>query len=68
MLRKESTRLWEQAEEDLDTADKLLQVKKYYASVFFSEQAAEKAPLPTQCQRNCMMPPQLRCISSYPER
>ena len=43
MLRKESTRLWEQAEEDLDTADKLLQVEKYYASVFFSEQAAEKA-------------------------
>jgi len=42
-MRKESSRLWEQAREDLDTADKLLQVGKYYASVFFSEQAAEKA-------------------------
>ena len=42
-MRKESVRLWEQAEEDLDTADKLLGVRKYYASVFFSEQAAEKA-------------------------
>jgi HEPN domain-containing protein len=42
-MRKESSRLWEQAEEDLDTAEKLLDVGKYYASVFFSEQAAEKA-------------------------
>ena len=42
-MRKESARLWEQAREDLDTADKLLTVGKYYASVFFSEQAAEKA-------------------------
>jgi len=42
-MRKESSRLWEQAEEDLDTAEKLLVVGKYYASVFFSEQAAEKA-------------------------
>jgi len=42
-MRKESSRLWGQAHEDLDTADKLLGVGKYYASVFFSEQAAEKA-------------------------
>lgn len=42
-MRKEASRLWEQALEDLDTAKKLLEVKKYYASVFFSEQAAEKA-------------------------
>jgi len=42
-MRRESARLWEQAREDLDTADKLLSVEKYYASVFFSEQAAEKA-------------------------
>ncbi|HUV46420.1 MAG TPA: HEPN domain-containing protein [Dehalococcoidia bacterium] len=39
-MRKESIRLWEQAQEDFDTADKLLGVSKYYASVFFSEQAA----------------------------
>ena len=42
-MRKESARLWEQAQEDLDTAIKLLNLKKYYASVFFSEQASEKA-------------------------
>ena len=42
-MRKESVRLWEQAQEDLDTANKLLAIGKYYASVFFSEQAAEKA-------------------------
>jgi HEPN domain-containing protein len=40
--RRESARLWEQAQEDLDTADKLIRVQKYYASAFFSEQAAEK--------------------------
>ena len=32
-----------QAEEDLDTARVLMEQKKYYASVFFSQQAAEKA-------------------------
>ena len=42
-MRKEVSRLWEQALEDFDTAKKLLEVGKYYASVFFSEQAAEKA-------------------------
>jgi HEPN domain-containing protein len=42
-MRKKSNRLWEQAQEDLDTAAKLLEIGKYYASVFFSEQAAEKA-------------------------
>jgi len=42
-MRKEVSRLWEQALEDLDTAKKLLEVEKYYASVFFAEQAVEKA-------------------------
>lgn len=42
-MRKEVSRLWEQALEDFDTAEKLLEVEKYYVSVFFSEQAAEKA-------------------------
>jgi HEPN domain-containing protein len=42
-MRKEVSRLWEQALEDLDTAKKLIEVEKHYASVFFSEQAAEKA-------------------------
>ncbi len=42
-MRKEVSRLWEQALEDFDTAEKLLEVEKYYASVFFAEQAAEKA-------------------------
>ncbi len=42
-MRKEVSRLWEQALEDFDTAEKLLEVEKYYASVFFAEHAAEKA-------------------------
>jgi HEPN domain-containing protein len=42
-MRRESERLWEQAEEDLKTAEALIQADRYYASVFFSEQTAEKA-------------------------
>jgi len=42
-MRKESLTLWQQAQHDLDTAQKLLQIEVYYASVFFAEQAAEKA-------------------------
>jgi HEPN domain-containing protein len=41
-MRKESQMLWAQGLEDIDTADKLIGVKKFYASVFYSEQAAEK--------------------------
>lgn len=32
-----------QAEEDLDTARVLIEVKKYYASAYYSQQSAEKA-------------------------
>ena len=42
-MRRESARLWEEAQEDLDTADKLIEIQKHYASVFYSEQAAENA-------------------------
>ncbi|MDI3475163.1 MAG: hypothetical protein PWQ79_38 [Thermococcaceae archaeon] len=42
-MREESKLLWEQALEDLKTAEALITVKRYYASVFFSQQAAEKA-------------------------
>jgi HEPN domain-containing protein len=40
---REEVGLWlKQAEADLQTAEKLLQSNVYYASVFFSQQAAEK--------------------------
>ncbi len=42
-MREEVKRLWLQALEDLRTAEVLLEAKRYYASVFFAEQAAEKA-------------------------
>ena len=42
-MRNEARLLWEQALEDLKTAEALIEVKRYYASVFFSQQAAEKA-------------------------
>lgn len=42
-MREEVRRLWFQAIEDLRTSEILLEVRRYYASVFFAEQAAEKA-------------------------
>lgn len=42
-MRNEAKLLWEQALEDLKTAEALIEIKRYYASVFFSQQAAEKA-------------------------
>ena len=42
-MRNEAKLLWEQALEDLKTAEVLIEVRRYYASVFFSQQAAEKA-------------------------
>jgi len=42
-MREEVRRLWLQALEDLRTAEVLLGAGRYYASVFFAQQAAEKA-------------------------
>jgi len=35
-MRNEARLLWEQALEDLKTAEALISVERYYASVFFS--------------------------------
>jgi len=43
LMREEVRRLWLQALEDLKTAEILLKAGRYYASVFFAQQAAEKA-------------------------
>ncbi len=42
-MREEVRRMWLQALEDARTAEALLEAGRYYASVFFSQQAAEKA-------------------------
>ncbi len=41
-MRPESERLWKQGLEDLKTAELLINTGRYYASVFFAHQAAEK--------------------------
>jgi len=43
LMREEVRRLWLQTLEDLKTAEALLKAGRYYASVFFAQQAAEKA-------------------------
>lgn len=42
-MRREIENLWKQAEKDLEVAEKNLMIKEYYASVFFCQQAVEKA-------------------------
>lgn len=42
-MREEVRRLWVQSWEDLRTAEILIENSRYYAAVFFSQQAAEKA-------------------------
>jgi HEPN domain-containing protein len=42
-MREESKNWWLQSLEDLETARVNIETKRYYASVFFSQQAAEKA-------------------------
>jgi len=42
-MREESRRLWMQALEDLNATEILITASRYYASAFFSQQAAEKA-------------------------
>lgn len=43
-IMKEETRNWlKKAEEDLGTAEDCLKIKRFHASAFFSQQAAEKA-------------------------
>lgn len=42
-MREEVLDTWTQAKEDYITAEQLIGIQRYYASVFFSQQAAEKA-------------------------
>ncbi|MBI2916681.1 MAG: HEPN domain-containing protein [Chloroflexi bacterium] len=42
-MRPETRNLWAQAQEDLTTARALEQSERFYACVFFCQQAAEKA-------------------------
>jgi HEPN domain-containing protein len=41
-MRNEAKLLWEQALEDLKTAEALVEVKRYYASVFFLNKLLKK--------------------------
>ncbi|MFQ6043955.1 MAG: HEPN domain-containing protein [Candidatus Poribacteria bacterium] len=42
-MREEIQNTWMQSEEDLKTAELIIEIGRFYASVFFSQQAAEKA-------------------------
>jgi HEPN domain-containing protein len=42
-MRKEVERLWQQAEEDLEVAEKNFKLKEYYVVAFFCQQSVEKA-------------------------
>jgi len=56
-VREEVRRLWLQALEDLKTAEVLLEAGRFYASVFFSQQAAEKALKALYIHERAEVPP-----------
>ena len=56
-MREESKNWWLQALEDLETARANIKTKRYYASVFFSQQAAEKALIPFYIESKRDYPP-----------
>jgi HEPN domain-containing protein len=53
---RHSHNFWAQARADLATATTLLDAGVYYASVFFSQQAAEKALKAMSCERQKRLP------------
>jgi len=55
-MREESESWWEQALEDLNTARYNLEGGIYYASVFFSQQSAEKALKALYIEENRELP------------
>jgi len=55
-MREEVANNWAQAQEDLETARVLLKAERYYASVFFSQQASEKALKALYVQRKRELP------------
>jgi len=56
-VREEVRRLWLQASEDLKTAEVLLEAGRFYASVFFSQQAADKALKALYIHEKAEVPP-----------
>jgi len=61
-MREEAELLWGQALEDLITAKVLLNSKRYYASVFFSQQAAEKALKALYIENKKALPPKTHSL------
>jgi hypothetical protein len=55
-MREEAANNWAQAQEDLETARILLEAERFYASVFFSQQAAEKALKALHMQKKRELP------------
>ena len=59
--------LWEQALEDLKTAEVLIDADRYYASVFFSQQAAEKALKALYIEVKKELPPKTHSLIRLPK-
>ncbi len=55
-MRREAEDWWRQAQEDLKTALLNLGISRYYASVFFSQQAGEKALKALYIAKKRMLP------------
>ena len=67
-MREESESWWEQALEDLDTSKYNLKGGKYYASVFFAQQSAEKALKALYIEENRELPQRTHNMLKLAER
>lgn len=56
-MRRETADWWAQAAEDLKTAELNIGIQRYYASVFFAQQAGEKALKALFIERKKRLPP-----------
>lgn len=64
-MRQEIKNWWEQAEADLKTAKDNLMLKNYYASVMFSQQAAEKSLKALYVLRTGKFPPKTHDLIQF---
>lgn len=62
-MRPEAQLWWDQAQADLDSAEAILDVGKYYVSVFLAQQAVEKGLKALYLERVHEMPPRTHNIN-----
>lgn len=66
-MRPEAQLWWDQAQADLDSAEAILDVGKFYVSVFLAQQAVEKGLKAHYLEKEREMPPRTHNINRLAE-